>query len=1096
MRAAFLYAGVTAILLACNGPRARAERYAVLPRQDTSPSATPAASTSAPASKSSDEPASTNTRSSSAAVSNSPSPSGAASSTASAAKSLNSASGTIHSTSDASAAASTFAVVTASPIPKGSFNITSTNDTVIEGLPVKPQITPGLSVAGALMILTGAFYTIVGIKTKWLHISLSSAYLVSLAVTVLILYVMHPPVSNGLQGGYVAAAMLPGAILGGLAIVFKDITEGFACFLGGFCLSMWFLVLKPGGLISNDVGKVIFIACLTVGAFPLYLSHHTRPYGLIGSVAFGGATVVVLGIDCFSRAGLKEFWLYIWGLNDDIFPLHYHQPYPITRGIRVEIAAIIIICFMGVMSQMKIWKIIRQKREERAQEQQRKEHERNLSDEEQGRKVEANNQQDRSLWEATHGRKSGTGVQERYLDSGIGTDEPSSTRKSSLGDVRDTETAGMELHEMSDPTKSTDENGRVTIHVAQDDFYETSLVGGQRTSLERNMLGSVAGPSTCAASEASSIKGAAKVTTIDPSLALKPKVVPPPFKIPSPESDSDEGGSSIVASVATDNVPRRGSKRLSGFSMNRKPSNPSRRSYIASDTSEEALMIPHVEDDQASSLAATQDGVSEHNGSEDMLDYSRSQTPVVEQVLDGESLEALEAVSLTKISNPDHLTNELPELPSSRPASMMVPEDDKCRNGKSLSHLDGPAQDARPIPLRGNLPEGGSKVVTAYRTNEWAKHLDAADVPDVEELKMHKKRAQEKPQAVEPAAPVDVKALQQTPLDAAPRPEPISNPSHQNLPSSKSRSSTLMSKNPFSRLSKQQSSPTESQPNIHPLAVAKGVERNPSQASLVNSVSRTSSQTSLDSAGRLGDNQRPSLPQRRTSQGSSPYINRGYRSSSTPLGSTPLLESPIEEGVESNFPKTRLTPHDSHLISQRDRIITSKPSSTSLLRTSYSNVALDQHPAFRSIEEDTDDIPLTRRKSMLQQNPEAVPLKHRSSVGASGATTPVQNRNNPYRSSSTSQVASSRPGLSQRDSTISAWHRSLKPDTTAHLENQNMEARRADLLREKQRESTSRLEGNIKSGVRNSVIDQGMRRGDMLNAHQAAMRKLQGEAKI
>ena len=59
-----------------------------------------------------------------------------------------------------------------------------------------------------------------------------------------------------------------------------------------------------------------------------------------------------------------------------------------------------------------------------------------------------------------------------------------------------------------------------------------------------------------------------------------------------------------------------------------------------------------------------------------------------------------------------------------------------------------------------------------------------------------------------------------------------------------------------------------------------------------------------------------------------------------------------------------------------------------------------------------------------------------------------------------------------------------------------MEARRAELMREKQRESTSRLEGNIKNGVRNSVIDQGMRRGDMLNAHQAAMRRLQGEAKV
>ena len=112
------------------------------------------------------------------------------------------------------------------------------------------------------------------------------------------------------------AAIMPGIILGALAVIFKDITEGFACFVGGFCLSMWFLVLRSGGLITSEAGKVIFIALLTAGAFLLYISHHTRPYGLIGSTSFGGATVIVLGTDCFSRAGLKEFWVYIWSKHE------------------------------------------------------------------------------------------------------------------------------------------------------------------------------------------------------------------------------------------------------------------------------------------------------------------------------------------------------------------------------------------------------------------------------------------------------------------------------------------------------------------------------------------------------------------------------------------------------------------------------------------------------------------------------------------------------------------------------------------------------------------------------------------------------------
>lgn len=124
---------------------------------------------------------------------------------------------------------------------------------------------------------------------------------------------MHPPISNAIQGAYFVAIWVTGIIFGGGSVVFADVTEGLGCLFGGFCLSMWFLVLKPGGLITSTAGRAIFIACFTLGTFGFYVSHYTRPYGLIGSTSFAGATVIVLGIDCFSRAGLKEFWLYIWG---------------------------------------------------------------------------------------------------------------------------------------------------------------------------------------------------------------------------------------------------------------------------------------------------------------------------------------------------------------------------------------------------------------------------------------------------------------------------------------------------------------------------------------------------------------------------------------------------------------------------------------------------------------------------------------------------------------------------------------------------------------------------------------------------------------
>lgn len=767
----------------------------------------------------------------------------------------------------------------------------------------------------------------------------------------------------------------------------------------------------------------------------------------------------------------------------------------------MEIAAIIIISVMGVISQLKVWKIIKQKREERASEQRRKDHQRNLSDEERGKKVEADNQQDRPLWEATHGGKSTTRVQEGYLDSGIGTDEPSSTRKSSFGEVRGSSAEVMELQNLPSSGNVAEDGGRITVHVAQDDFFEIPLAASQRTSMERHVLAAAGGHSIRAASETSSSKGTARgpKATIDPSLTLQPKVVPPPFKIPDLESASDDDGSSIEASAPSDHLPDRVSKRISAPSIFRKSSRPSRSSYQAGSTSDEALMIPHIDDDRASSIAATQDGVSDYGDSIEPMTYSRSPTPVIEQVMDKASLDALVAKSHDKASEPgvtSTLKPESIELPGSRPASMALEEQGEDQDIKSRSRPEVSGPCAEPVTLQGNLPDGGSKVIKAYRTNEWAKHLDKADVPEIEEPGVNKRQVRDEQQQHERTAPLDVHALQQTPVSAEPDPivnSPVKISTQSNLPPSKSRSSNFMSRNPFSRQSKHQNAPPKVQPVLHPLTIAKNAERNPSQTSLAHTASRTSSQTSLNSNGSHGINHRSNIPQARSSQPLVPH-SRGYRSSSTPLLNSPLAESPIEEDVESSFPDTRFAPHNAHLMSQRDRIITSRPSSTSLLRTSYSNVALDQHPAYRSIPEDSDDVPLTQRKSFLQQNPQAVPLPRRSSAGLSGTSTPVQNT--AYRSSSTPQPVPVRPGATPHDSTISAWRSSLKPDTTAHLEAQNMEARRADLMREKQRESTSRLEGNLKQGVRASVIDQGMRRGDMLSAHQAAMRKLQGEAKV
>lgn len=179
-------------------------------------------------------------------------------------------------------------------------------------LPIEPVITPAIGVTGVILLCTGVAYTIIGIKHKWLLVFLSAAYLASLSITVLIIYVMSPPISDAIQGAYFVAAFGTGIIFGAVSLVFKEVTEGFGCIVGGFCLSMWFLCLKPGGLIASTTGRAIMIGAFSAVGWSLAFSQYTRTYGTIICTSFGGAMITMIGIDCFSRAGLKEFWIYIW----------------------------------------------------------------------------------------------------------------------------------------------------------------------------------------------------------------------------------------------------------------------------------------------------------------------------------------------------------------------------------------------------------------------------------------------------------------------------------------------------------------------------------------------------------------------------------------------------------------------------------------------------------------------------------------------------------------------------------------------------------------------------------------------------------------
>ena len=780
-------------------------------------------------------------------------------------------------------------------------------------------------------------------------------------------------------------------------------------------------------------------------------------------------------------------------LNDGLFPLNYAGPYPITRGIRVEIASIILLSILGVMSQIKIWKIVRKRKEERAAEQMRKDEEREKSEEALGRRIEAGNNEERSMWDAIYGDKAK--LKSSNIDSGIGTEAPSTTGKSSasIHDFGEIYEGGMEMHNLQGSRFDGEKDGRITVHVAQED----DITEAPRTLAWSSLQSTPEKLQEMSASKVRPIdtesvaSGAASTTSkasraINPSLTLKvsskpPKLVPLPFTIPndSPEHTRKSSDASSVATVdASEYLPdqqRGSSKRLSGFEPVQRHGGRSKKKVVASSMSQEPFHVPHVEDDR-SSIAATIDMVSDHATSDPALSAANGSGP-----------EKAESSSSDNVKAPSPTSTE--------PRAVLVAANERSDETSQVASSEGLASlIGQSNLLAENLPESGaSKVINSFRTNEWAKHLDRADAPSVEDLRIQRTRAA----GGEKAAPVDVKALSQTAVTADPArgiTKIVGDKAR--LPSSRSEvSSAGKLTNPY-RAPKSSRTPRA---NSSGSALANNMETTTSQTSLASSISSSAEPTPIK--GRSS-----AIPL------SGP---RALRTSSSPHLATPLVESPIEEGVETSFPHSRFTPSTSHLMSQRESILRSKPASTSLTgsRTSLNrvssanNIPTNSSMGLDVLDED-DNISLSQRKSILQQQQQQQGLSRTTS----GTTTPYNasrtslNANNPYRQTArfsdipnpqlnSNPPHAARPLLASAGSSevaISNWRTSLAQLPTSEVQQQQeMDMRRRELITEKNAVRYSRALEERSREQRESVLGREMRRGSMMDAHQKAMRKMQ-----
>lgn len=935
-------------------------------------------------------------------------------------------------------------------------------------LPIHPKVTPAMGITGALLLITGLVYAVIGIKNKWyvsahlhprckltverIYVFGSAAYLTALAVTVLIVYLMNPPVSDSIQGAFFVAAFITGVIFGVLSLVFADITEGFGCLLGGFCLSMWMLSLKNDGLITSTTGRAIFIGCMSAGGYSLSFSHYTRNYSLIASISFSGATATMLGIDCLSRAGWKEFWLYLWALNEDIFPLNTNT-YPVTKNIKAELAGVVIIAAFGVVSQLRVWNLVKDRRAKTAAQELEQQQEKDREEEARGRNVEDNFQKERAQWEAAYGNKNH--VPDSTIGSSIGSAKGSSS-------IKEREVYGVDSMEMAHLNKAGVAADGTTITVSilrDDDIRQVDAQGNPIT--HRN--GTPGLPNDNNKLQLGQTERGLPVKPQRASLrTAAPPVVPLPFTVPNEDTRSEDGdNNSIAAMPHSPSVYGRMSKRVSDMST-RQRSSLKRGSRVFSDSSEALERILQVDDDRASSVAATMDndhddvsvrqlspaespiGTEREDPFADVkkrADTAPTQSAATANV-NKDSQEAIETEdsrpirpafrqSLTSSTDPrpDEFTNKRESLPrvdtvvsSSRNSIERAPKSSASNAPseglpaeRTESHVGSLMESAPPAKL--------SKVALSYRTNEWAKHLEAAEKPDLDEL----------PSPVSPGVMLED--------DAQEKSVPVSDELAAPLMVSQRNSRRVSSGSKMNRAS------------------GFGLDRSTSSSSQALQIDQRSTAPS------------PAMP--------SPGA---------------LSHSPSTDQLDGLAPLPSTT-----LLGQRETLMRKRTSSQSFSPNTSASNLLEQA--------DAEELSLAQRRQLLQhhQSTSPVGLQHQTSTTSlrkPPPSTAQKWQNKPWATkgapagfdSHQPKRTSNSQSDQRREELLAGWRNNIQEVATPQTQAYMVEQQRVALLNERRVKEVEKQQREAKLVQRASQLDSMMRSGQMLGAHREAMRKMQADA--
>lgn len=745
-----------------------------------------------------------------------------------------------------------------------------------------------------------------------------------------------------------------------------------------------------------------------------------------------------------------------------MFPLNTNT-YPHTRGMRVEIAIILLITALGIMSQMKLWRILKERRDQKRAQKQKEQEDVERLDEDVGRRVQEEDSKARAEWEKIYGNAEASGGGSPR-DSGVAT---SSTESKPISMDEDRSKKELDtLLEQEEMTKGNDMH--VGGKVAEEDteqYGENYTVPEPPSSELQSLPGEPASLREVGEGPIEQFEEHEAPLPVGPS--------PPPvlFQHHVPYLPKEEEYDEDVMSLATyadttthdvhpkelvkidyealedvsQHVPISGD--YAGVEKSSEPngSAPNKVTLVAESFSGEGggetIVVGSGEEQQANIHAREQPDVSKELQSTD----TSNELQLANNSNESQETEPCEQGS-TSIEDP-----KVGSIISGERRISSINSGDKSNSPPvSLSDLDA-------------LQNHCSRIHKTYRTNEWAKHLADAEVVELDDLSPYIEEGSPEEQPV----PVLITQLQETaiPERRKSRREFQEPPPSVRAPLSFAVAATTTTQHvsSYSQLHPQHTAPLPPTVSVVPPPPATGV---PSPL-VSKSVLRQSSVSAIPEGEPAAKADKLITQQSVTP----PPISRA-------MSPTPQI------------------PYENTLIGRRESILKMRPSlliQDQMIRSAspsgyQSPPAIgDPVPTYNMNTgrlANTDDIPLSQRRELLLNNQAGVQPQSRSQ-------TPMPQIS--PRSSFGLAPPSPTTSASKQGQRLHSWRESLKQDV--QISQAHWSERKAQhALNEKQQVAIYKREKEAEKAQRDALVEERMRMPDMLNAHREALRKLQAAA--